>query len=60
MKMKSYNIGKMKIEDRFLKLRNKLKKLNEEYYNSKPSIDDSNYDDLKNALLKHQLLDSKV
>ena len=28
-------------------LRNKLKKLNEEYYNSKPSIDDSNYDDLK-------------
>ena len=50
----------MKIEDRFLKLRNKLKKLNEEYYNSKPSIDDSNYDDLKkeydNLLIKNPKL----
>ena len=30
----------MKIEDKFLKLRNKLKHLNKQYYNSKPSIDD--------------------
>ena len=37
----------MKIEDKFLKLRNKLKHLNKQYYNSKPSIDDSDYDDLK-------------
>ena len=37
----------MKIEDKFLKLRDKLKQLNKQYYNSKPSIDDSDYDDLK-------------
>ena len=37
----------MKTEDNFLKLKNKLKKYNKEYYNSKPSIDDSEYDKLK-------------
>ncbi len=31
----------------FIKLRDKLKKYNNEYYNSNPSIDDSNYDNLK-------------
>ena len=37
----------MKTEDNFLKLKNKLKKYNKEYYNSNPSIDDSEYDKLK-------------
>ncbi len=37
----------MKTKDNFLKLKNKLKKYNKEYYNSNPSIDDSEYDKLK-------------
>ena len=37
----------MKTDDNFLKLKNKLKKYNKEYYNSNPSIDDSEYDKLK-------------
>ncbi len=37
----------MSIKDRFIKLRDKLKKYNDEYYNSNPSINDSDYDDLK-------------
>ena len=37
----------MKTEDNLLKLKNKLKKYNKEYYNSNPSIDDSEYDKLK-------------
>ena len=37
----------MKLKNRFIKLRDKLKKYNKEYYNSNPSIDDSMYDDLK-------------
>ena len=37
----------MKTKDSFIKLRDKLKKYNKEYYNSNPSIDDSKYDDLK-------------
>ena len=37
----------MSIKDSFIKLRDKLKKYNNEYYNSNPSIDDSDYDDLK-------------
>ena len=37
----------MSTEDSFIKLRDKLKKHNNEYYNSNPSIDDSDYDDLK-------------
>ena len=37
----------MSTKDSFIKLRNKLKKYNNEYYNSNPSIDDSDYDDLK-------------
>ena len=37
----------MSTKDSFIKLRNKLKKHNNEYYNSNPSIDDSDYDDLK-------------
>ena len=37
----------MSSKDSFIKLRDKLKKYNNEYYNSNPSIDDSNYDDLK-------------
>ena len=37
----------MKSKQSFIKLRDKLKKYNKEYYNSNPSIDDSKYDDLK-------------
>ena len=37
----------MKVEDSFIQLRNKLKKYNKQYYNSNPSIDDSEYDELK-------------
>ena len=37
----------MKTRDSFIKIRDKLKKYNEEYYNSNPSIDDSEYDYLK-------------
>ena len=37
----------MKLKNRFTKLRDKLKRYNKEYYNSNPSIDDSDYDDLK-------------
>ena len=37
----------MKTRDRFIKIKDKLKKYNKEYYNSNPSIDDSEYDDLK-------------
>ena len=37
----------MKTKDRFIKLRDKLKKYNEQYYNSNPTISDSMYDDLK-------------
>ena len=37
----------MKLKDRFIKLRDKLKRYNKEYYNSNPSVDDSVYDDLK-------------
>ncbi len=37
----------MSTKDSFIKLRNRLKKHNNEYYNSNPSIDDSDYDDLK-------------
>ena len=38
----------MKVKNSFIKLRDKLKRYNKEYYNSNPSIDDSKYDDLKN------------
>ena len=37
----------MKTKDSFIKLRDKLKKYNIEYYNSNPSINDYEYDDLK-------------
>ena len=37
----------METKDSFIKLRDKLKKYNKEYYNSNPSIDDSKYDDFK-------------
>ena len=37
----------MKIKEDFIKLRDKLKEYNKEYYNSIPSIEDSKYDDLK-------------
>ena len=37
----------MKTKDSFIQLRDKLKRYNKEYYNSIPSIDDSEYDDLK-------------
>ena len=37
----------MNKKENFIKLRDELKKYNEEYYNSNPSIDDSKYDDLK-------------
>ena len=37
----------MKNKESFIKLRDKIKKYNKEYYNSNPSIDDSKYDDLK-------------
>ncbi len=37
----------MSTKDSFIKLRDKLKKHNNEYYNSNPSIDDSDYDNLK-------------
>ena len=37
----------MKLEEKFLKLKDKLKKLNKDYYNSNPIINDSDYDDLK-------------
>ncbi len=37
----------MKTKNSFIKLRNELKTYNEEYYNSSPSIDDSDYDHLK-------------
>ena len=34
----------MKLEEKFLKLKDKLKKLNTDYYNSNPIINDSDYD----------------
>ncbi len=37
----------MGVKDSFIKLRDSLKKYNKEYYNSNPSIDDSEYDKLK-------------
>ena len=37
----------MKTKESFIKLRDRLKKYNKEYYNTNPSIDDSNYDKLK-------------
>ena len=37
----------MKKEDKFIRLRDKLKGYNREYYNSNPSIDDYKYDELK-------------
>ena len=37
----------MKTKENFIKLRDKLKEYNKEYYNSIPSIDDSKYDELK-------------
>ena len=37
----------MKTKDTFIKLRDKLKIYNKEYYSSNPSIDDSMYDNLK-------------
>ena len=37
----------MKIKDSFIELRDKLKKYNKQYYNSNPTINDSQYDDLK-------------
>ena len=37
----------MKTKEDFIKLRDKLKEYNKEYYNSIPSIEDSKYDDLK-------------
>ena len=37
----------MNKKESFIKLRDELKKYNEEYYNSNPSIDDLKYDDLK-------------
>ncbi len=37
----------MKKKERFIKLRDELKRYNKEYYNSNPSIEDSKYDDLK-------------
>ena len=43
----------MKKKESFIKLRDKIKKYNKEYYNSNPSIDDSKYDNLKNILLKN-------
>ena len=42
-----FKIKKMNTKDRLIKLRDKLKKYNREYYNSNPSINDSQYDDLK-------------
>ena len=41
----------MKKKDSFIKLRDKLKKYNKEYYNSNPSINDSQYDDLKKSMI---------
>ncbi len=38
----------MKKKESFIKLRDKLKKYNKQYYNSNPTINDSDYDDLKN------------
>ena len=37
----------MKTKENFIKIRDKLKTFNKEYYNSSPSIDDSEYDKLK-------------
>ena len=37
----------MKTKDKLIKLRDKLKKYNKQYYNSNPKINDSQYDDLK-------------
>ncbi len=37
----------MKTKDKLIKLRDKLKKYNKQYYNSNPAINDSQYDDLK-------------
>ena len=37
----------MNTKESFIKLRDRLKKYNKEYYNTNPSIDDSNYDKLK-------------
>ena len=37
----------MSTKNSFIKLRDKLKRYNDEYYNSNPSINDSDYDDLK-------------
>ena len=45
----------MKTRESFLKLREELKRYNKEYYNSNPSINDFEYDNLKkkyNDLLK--------
>ena len=43
-------IKDMKTRDSFIKIRDKLKKYNKEYYNSNPSIDDSEYDDLRKSM----------
>ena len=40
----------MNKKESFIKVRDELKKYNEEYYNSKPSIDDSKYDNLKKKI----------
>ena len=37
----------MKTKDSLIKLRDKLKRYNKQYYNSNPTINDSQYDDLK-------------
>ena len=37
----------MKTKDRFIELRDKLKKYNKQYYNSNPTINDSQYDELR-------------
>ena len=37
----------MKSKDSLIKLRNKLKRYNKQYYNLNPTIDDSKYDKLK-------------
>ena len=37
----------MKTKDSLIKLRDKLKRYNRQYYNSNPTINDSQYDDLK-------------
>ena len=42
-----FKIKKMKTKDSLIKLRDKLKRYNKQYYNSNPTINDSQYDDLK-------------